>query len=79
MENTMVKIGGLYKKHRQKDGREYLTGRFGFGARLLVLPNDKKTADSPPNEPDFNIFVVPIEEKPKPKPEAVPPDGDDDL
>jgi hypothetical protein len=68
MDGAMIKIGGLYKKHRQKDGREYLTGRFGFGARLLVLPNDRKTADSPPNEPDYCIFVVPIEDNPKPGP-----------
>ena len=72
-----VKIAGLYKQKRKKDGRAYLTGKLNYGARLLVLPNDKKTPDSPANEPDFNVFLVPIEDKPKAP--AAPPDvaGDD--
>lgn len=57
-----VKLTGLYKQKRKKDGKTYLTGKLNYGARLLILPNEKKQAD---NEPDFNVFLVPIEEKPK--------------
>ncbi len=73
-----LKIAGIYKKARQKDGRTYLTGKLNYCTRLLVLPNDKKTADSPSNEPDFNVFLVPIEEKPKPQ-AALPDAQSEDL
>jgi uncharacterized protein (DUF736 family) len=59
----LLKIAGLYKQKRKKDGKTYLTGKLNYQSRLLVLPNEKKQAD---NEPDFNVFLVPIEEKPKP-------------
>jgi hypothetical protein len=62
-DGPMVKIGGLYEKTSAKSGRKYLTGRFGFGARLLVLPNSEKTADAAPNVPDFNVFIVPIDDE----------------
>jgi uncharacterized protein (DUF736 family) len=74
--DKLLKIAGLYKQKRKKDGKTYLTGKLNFATRLLVLPNEKKQAD---NEPDFNVFLVPIEEKPKPRPEAAPPDAGDDL
>jgi hypothetical protein len=73
-----VRIAGLYKQKRKKDGRSYLTGKLNYGARLLVLPNDKKTPDSPANEPDFNVFLVPIEDKPKPQ-AALPDAQSEDL
>lgn len=74
-----VKIAGLYKQKRKKDGRAYLTGKLNYGARLLVLPNDKKTESSPANEPDFNVFLVPIDDKPKPSAQPALDTGDDDL
>ncbi len=72
-----VKIAGLYKQKRKKDGKTYLTGKLNYQSRLLILPNEKKQAD---NEPDFNVFLVPIEEKPKPTAQPQPeaqPDADD--
>lgn len=77
MESQLLKIAGLYKQKRKKDGKTYLTGKLNYQSRLLVLPNDKKTADSPANEPDFNVFLVPVEEKPKPTTPPTPADGDD--
>jgi hypothetical protein len=73
-----VKIMSLYKQKRKKDGRTYLTGKLNYCTRLLVLPNDKKTAESPANEPDFNVFLVPIEDKPKPQ-AALPDAQSEDL
>jgi hypothetical protein len=77
--SNLLKIAGLYKAKRKKDGKVYLTGKLNWQSRLLVLPNDKKTADSPSNEPDFNVFLVPIEEKPKPAPQSQPPQAADEL
>ncbi len=66
MNNNMVKIGGLYEQTSKKTGRIYLTGRFGFGAKLLILPNaDKDKPDAAPNVPHWNVFVVPIEDEPR--------------
>lgn len=69
-----VKIAGLYKQKRKKDGKTYLTGKLNFQSRLLILPNEKKQAD---NEPDFNVFLVPIEDKPKPTQQVAPIAEDD--
>jgi hypothetical protein len=78
MDNNtnLLKIAGLYKAKRKKDGKTYLTGKLNYQSRLLVLPNDKKAAD---NEPDFNVFLVPIEEKPKLAPQSQPPQADGEL
>jgi uncharacterized protein (DUF736 family) len=70
----LLKIAGLYKQKSKRTGKTYLTGKLNFQSRMLVLPNDKKQAD---NEPDFNVFLVAVEEKPKPTPQTKP--ADDDL
>lgn len=57
-----VKLCGLWKQKRKKDGKTYLVGRNSFTSKLLVMPNDDKKAD---NEPDFWVFVVEDELKPK--------------
>ncbi len=62
--SPMVKIGGAYKCRRKKDNAVYLSGRFGFGAKILILPNPDKVEGADSKVPDFNIFVV--EDTPKP-------------
>ncbi len=57
-----IQLTGLYKCKRKKDGRTYLSGKVNRATRLLVLPNDRKEKDS---DPDFNVFLVPIEEEPQ--------------
>ena len=47
---------------RKKDGKTYLVGRNSFTSKLLILPNDEKASDK---EPDFWVFVVEDEVKPK--------------
>ncbi len=58
-----VKLCGLYKQKRQRDGKTYLTGRVSLFSKFLILPNDKKTADSPAYEPDFWLYLVEDEKK----------------
>lgn len=57
-----VKLCGLYKQKRKRDGKTYLVGRNSFTSKILVLPNEEKKAD---NEPDFWVFIVEDELKPK--------------
>jgi hypothetical protein len=61
----MVKVAGLYKCKRKRDGKTYLTGRASLFSKFLVLPNEEKSAD---NEPDFWLFAVDSpKEFPKPQ------------
>lgn len=61
-----VKLCGLYKQKRKKDGKTYLVGRNSYSSKFLILPNDEKKSD---NEPDFWIFAVEDEVKPKTAPQ----------
>ncbi len=71
-----VKLCGLYKKKRQKDGKTYLMGRCSLLSKVLILSNADKGDDE--RAPDF--FLVLVEDvkefKPKPAPtlEAAPDD-----
>ena len=59
--SPMVKLAGVYKQKRARDGKTYLVGRLNYGAKLLILPNDKV---GQPHEPDFNVFIVEDEKPP---------------
>lgn len=67
---SKVKLCGLYKQKRKRDEKTYLAGRVSFTAKFLCLPNDEKNADSPAYEPDFWLYLV--EDEKKPKGEAAP-------
>jgi hypothetical protein len=58
----LTKLCGVYKNVSAKTGKTYLTGRLSFTSKLLILPNLDKQQDS---EPDFNVFLVPLDEKPR--------------
>lgn len=49
----MVRLGGLWK-NKSKNGLQYLSGQFGGRARMIILPNKKKSKES---EPDFVVFI----------------------
>jgi len=60
-----TRLTGLWKE-KTKDGKAYLSGKLTATSRLLVFPNERKQNDK---DPDFNVFVVPVEkraEKPEP-------------
>ena len=61
----MVKMAGVYKQKRERDGKTYLVGRLNYGAKLLILPNERAGA---PHEADFNVFIVEDVKAPTPKP-----------
>lgn len=56
-KKPMVKIGGLFENVSATTGETFFTGRFGYGARIMVVKNPDKTADSPTNVPHWNILV----------------------
>lgn len=58
MENR-VRLTGLWRQ-QGKDGRPYLSGKLTGSSRLVVFPNDRKTKDT---DPDFAVFVVPVEKR----------------
>lgn len=68
-----VKLCGLYKQKRKKDGKIYLVGRNSFSSKFLILPNDEKKSDS---EPDFWIFAIEDEVKPKAPLSVAAPDDE---
>lgn len=58
MENK-VRLTGLWKE-RTQDGKPYLSGKLTGSSRLVIFPNDRKTKDT---DPDFAVYVVPVEKK----------------
>jgi hypothetical protein len=63
-KSPMVKIGGLFENVSKNSGQIYFTGRFGFGAKMLVLKNPERVEGCDNRIPHFNVFVV--EDTPKP-------------
>ena len=63
----MIQLCGLWKG-TAKDGRSYLGGNLGFGARLLVFKNDRKTEDK---QPDYNVVIVENQRRDDAEPEPV--------
>ncbi|MBN1566242.1 MAG: hypothetical protein JXA73_00220 [Acidobacteria bacterium] len=55
-----VKLCGLWK-NKTKEGKPYLSGKLG-SAKLLIFQNERKQAA---NHPDYTVFLVPGENKPK--------------
>jgi hypothetical protein len=53
----MVKVAGLYRNERQRDGAEYFTGFMGL-AKVLILPNPERVEGCDPKTPTHNLFIV---------------------
>lgn len=64
MEGT--RLTGLWK-NTGKDGKTFLSGNLSGVARLLVLPNSHKRAET---DPDYHVYVVPNEKRDRPAPKA---------
>jgi uncharacterized protein (DUF736 family) len=57
-ESKMFSATGLWKQ-QSKNGKTYLSGSLG-GVRVLIFPNEKKTAD---NQPDYTLCFAPNEKR----------------
>lgn len=57
-ESKMINLTGLWKS---KSGNS-LQGKLGNGAKLVIIPNNRKTEDK---QPDYLAFIAPSE-APKP-------------
>lgn len=66
-----VELGALWKR---KDGKPGLTGTIGQRARMVVQQNDRKRPGS--KDPDYYLFVMPVEPETKDPPPREP--GSDD-
>lgn len=54
----LIKIGGLWTSSKEdKNGNKFLSGTFGYGAKILIFKNVYKKPGS--NEPDWNMFIAP--------------------
>lgn len=56
----LARVGGLWKS-KTKSGETMLAGPLG-GARILILPNERKEAGSA--QPDYYLCIVPADPKP---------------
>jgi len=75
-DSKMIKVGGLWQGKRKKNGEFYLSGKFGFFTKLVILKNDYKEK---PSDPDYMMFIA---ESKRPSEDSefedVPPISDDD-
>lgn len=58
-----IAVAKVWKKTRAKDGAEYFQSQRMASGRYLLLPNPKAGEEG---EGDYTLFVVPVEDKPKP-------------
>lgn len=58
-----IAVAKVWKKTRRKDGAEYFQSQRMGNARYLLLPNPKAGEEG---EGDFTLFVVPVDDAPKP-------------
>ncbi len=58
MESKMVSLTGLWKS---KTGNS-LQGKLGNGAKLVIIPNARKTEEK---QPDYLAFIAPVEKPPQ--------------
>lgn len=59
----MLRLGGLWK-NVDKSGQVYLSGDFGQGCRIVIMPNAFKTKAS---QPDYTMSIVAKEERTSPE------------
>ena len=60
----MIKVTGLWK-NKGKDGKLYLSGRLGYSANMLILPNNYKKEEK---DPDYNLFITEPKKREQQKP-----------
>jgi|TARA_R110000765_G_scaffold235441_1_gene338371 hypothetical protein len=59
MASDLIKLSGLWV-NKDKNGNEYFSGGFGYGAKILIMKNTFKEKE---NEPDYNLFIAPKTDK----------------
>ena len=59
MASDLIKLSGLWA-NKDKNGNEYFSGGFGYGAKILIMKNKFKAKE---NDPDYNLFIAPKAEK----------------
>ena len=67
----MIELAALWK-NRSKDGKTYLAGNLGRGARLLIFENQNKREGS--KDPDYRLMVVENRTRDGSEPEQPGPD-----
>ena len=58
--DKLIKLCGLYRNVSKQTGREYFSGSFSFGTKLLILEN----RDAKVGEPPWNLYLTEREQKP---------------
>jgi hypothetical protein len=71
MDNNLIRIGGLWI-NESKDNTKYISGSWGPTLKVLIFKNKNKRPDS--KDPDYTMFLAPVEskEKSEPKDESEP-------
>jgi len=64
-----IKLSGLWSNQTQS-GDSYLSGSLG-SAKLLIFKNTFKEEGS--NQPDYNLYLAPVEKKEEAAQEELPP------
>lgn len=58
--DKLIKLCGLYRNISKQTGREYFSGSFSFGTKLLILEN----RDAKAGEPPWNLYLTEREQRP---------------
>ena len=68
-QSNLMKLCGLWKS-KDRNGKEYLSGGFTYGLKLMVMANSfKKQSD---NGPDYFVYLAPSEKRQQSRPEPEP-------
>jgi len=70
-----IKLSGLWSNQTQS-GDSYLSGSLG-SAKLLIFKNTFKEEGS--NQPDYNLYLAPVEKKEEAQEELPPMKPKDDI
>ena len=70
-----IKLSGLWSNQTQS-GDSYLSGSLG-SAKLLIFKNTFKEEGS--NQPDYNLYLAPVEKKEEAAEELPPTQPKDDI
>ena len=70
-----IKLSGLWLNHTQS-GDNYFSGTLG-SAKLLIFKNTFKEEGS--NQPDYNLYLAPVEKKEEAAEELPPTQPMDDI
>jgi hypothetical protein len=61
MQDTLIKLCGLYENVSKTTGKKYFVGNLSFTAKLLLLENK----DAKEGEPQWTLFLAEREQKPR--------------